>query len=136
MVTHLFLVQAFKVRALVGQQKKSFSEMRSFFCFRKFRLNSDFTYSFVANYLLMNLLVGALLVFLFNLPFGYWRGSVRKFSWQWFVSIHAPVPFAIALRYLFELGFELYTYPVMVGAFFSGQLLGRLFYKKRKLQAV
>lgn len=30
--------------------------------------------------------------FLVNVPFGYWRAGVRKFSPAWFVAIHAAVP--------------------------------------------
>ncbi|TKG90097.1 hypothetical protein EYV94_24130 [Puteibacter caeruleilacunae] len=72
----------------------------------------------------MNLLLATLATFFLNLPFGYWRGGVRKFSWQWFVAIHVPVPFVIGFRYLFELGFQFHTYPLMVGAFFLGQFIG------------
>ncbi len=64
------------------------------------------------------------LVFLANLPFGYWRGRVRKFSLQWFLSIHLPVPLVIALRVFGGVGWHFITYPLLVGAFFAGQLLG------------
>ena len=42
------------------------------------------------------------LVFTFavNIPFGYWRESVRKFSPAWFVAVHAAVPLVIAVRLL------------------------------------
>jgi hypothetical protein len=66
----------------------------------------------------------ATLVFLLNLPFGFWRARVRKFSWQWVVAIHLPVPMIIALRIYSGLGFQLYTFPVMIGAFFLGQYAG------------
>lgn len=66
----------------------------------------------------------ALAVFAFNLPFGFWRAGVRKFSPAWFLAVHLPVPMVIALRYLSGLGFQLYTYPVLVFAFFAGQFLG------------
>jgi len=78
----------------------------------------------------MNLLYAALGTFFLNLPFGYWRGSVRKFSLQWFLAIHIPVPFVILFRFLFHLGFQLYTYPVMVGSFFLGQWIGSFAHKK------
>jgi len=77
------------------------------------------------------LLVITGLVFLVNLPFGYWRSRVRKFSLQWFLSIHLPVPLVIALRIFSGLGFHFITYPLLVGAFFAGQLAGsRLFGSK------
>ncbi len=70
-----------------------------------------------------------------NLPFGYWRSRVKRFSRQWFLAVHIPVPFVIALRILSGLGWHLITFPVMIGAFFSGQLLGGLvehYYGKNK----
>lgn len=72
----------------------------------------------------MKLLIVAFVVFLFNLPFGYWRSNVKKFSLQWVLAIHLPVPFVIALRLASGLGFALITYPVLVSAFFLGQFSG------------
>ena len=69
------------------------------------------------------LLVAAGIV-LINLPFGYWRAGVRKFSPAWFVAVHAPVPLAIGLRYLAGVGFRWSILPVLVAAFFAGQLIG------------
>jgi hypothetical protein len=80
----------------------------------------------------MNIWVIALIVFLFNIPFGYWRASVRKFSWQWILAIHLPVPFVVALRIYSGLGFELITFPVMIAAFFGGQFAGARLYRWRK----
>jgi hypothetical protein len=74
----------------------------------------------------MNLVLAAILTFLINIPFGYWRTSENKFSLNWFLSIHIPIPFVILFRYFFDLGFALYTYPVMVTAFFTGQFAGKL----------
>lgn len=59
-----------------------------------------------------------------NLPFGYWRAGVRKFSVPWFVAIHVPVVLAIGLRWVCGIPFQLSTLPLFVAAFFSGQLLG------------
>jgi hypothetical protein len=72
----------------------------------------------------MSLWTVALLVFLINLPFGYWRASVRKMSRQWFLAVHLPVPLVIALRLYSGLGFQLVSFPVIVGAFFLGQFVG------------
>jgi len=80
----------------------------------------------------MNIWIAALMVFLFNLPFGYWRGNVKKFSLQWVLAIHIPVPFVIALRILGHLGFQFITYPILVGAFFGGQFVGKLLYQSFK----
>jgi len=68
-------------------------------------------------------LVGAI-VFLLNLPFGYWRAHVRKFSTQWVLAIHLPVPMVVACRIYSGLGWHLVTFPVMIGAFFLGQFVG------------
>jgi len=68
--------------------------------------------------------IAAILVFLINLPFGYWRSRVRKFSLQWILAIHAPVPLVVACRLLLGLGWHLVTFPVLVTAFFAGQFAG------------
>jgi hypothetical protein len=72
----------------------------------------------------MGLWTVALLVFLVNLPFGYWRASVRKLSRQWFLAVHIPVPLVIALRIYSGLGFKLISFPVIIAAFFLGQFVG------------
>ena len=72
----------------------------------------------------MILLAVASAVLVLNLPFGYWRANVRKFSLPWFLSVHAPVPVAIALRLASGIGFQLATIPLMVVAFFAGQMIG------------
>jgi hypothetical protein len=66
----------------------------------------------------------ALAVLLLNLPFGYWRAAVRKFSLPWFVAVHGAVPLVIALRIVAGLGWQLRTVPILVGAYLGGQLLG------------
>ncbi len=72
----------------------------------------------------MNLWSVAALVLLINLPFGYWRADAGKFSRQWFLAVHLPVPLVIGLRLASGLGFQLATFPVMIGVFFLGQLAG------------
>lgn len=72
----------------------------------------------------MNLWTAAAIVFLINLPFGFWRASVPKFSRQWILAIHLPVPFVIALRIFSGLGWAFITFPVLIGAFFLGQFIG------------
>ncbi len=64
------------------------------------------------------------LVFLLNLPFGYWRARVKRYSRPWFLAIHLPVPGVILLRIFSGLGWYWLTFPVLVGAFFLGQLIG------------
>ncbi|HKG12149.1 MAG TPA: hypothetical protein VKB12_02380 [Pyrinomonadaceae bacterium] len=72
----------------------------------------------------MGLWTVGLLVFVINLPFGYWRASVRKLSPQWFLAVHLPVPVVIALRIYSGLGFRPISFPVIIGAYFLGQFVG------------
>ncbi|HBL77831.1 MAG TPA: hypothetical protein DD458_21595 [Prolixibacteraceae bacterium] len=72
----------------------------------------------------MKLALVTLTVFLLNIPFGYWRANVRKFSMQWILAIHIPVLVIIALRMYTDLGFAWHTYVFMVAAFFLGQKAG------------
>ncbi len=70
------------------------------------------------------LLLVAVLVFLLNIPFGFWRAGVPARSRRWFLAVHLPVPLVIALRVMSGLGFQLASFPVIVGAFFLGQYVG------------
>jgi hypothetical protein len=72
----------------------------------------------------MTLAAILVLVFLLNLPFGYWRAGLSKLSPAWFVAIHAPVPLVILLRWGFHLPFRWATLPVFVAAYFAGQAAG------------
>ncbi len=80
----------------------------------------------------LNLLFAALSTFVLNIPFGFVRQGFKKFSVMWFVSIHAPIPVVILFRHLFGLGFQLYTYPIMVSAFFLGQFAGKKIRMRRE----
>jgi hypothetical protein len=84
----------------------------------------------------MKLLLVSIIVFIINIPFGYWRANVKKFSLQWALAIHLPIPFIIALRIYSDIGFALYTYPILVTAFFLGQYIGSKYYSKRKLSGI
>lgn len=70
------------------------------------------------------LALAAAIVFLLNLPFGYWRAGLRKLSTAWFVAIHAPVPLVVALRWGLGLPFRWTTLPLFVVAYFAGQWAG------------
>jgi hypothetical protein len=72
----------------------------------------------------MNLWGVALAVFVLNVPFGYWRANTRRFSLQWFLSVHIPVPVVIAFRIVAGVGWYLITFPILMGAFFFGQFVG------------
>ena len=66
----------------------------------------------------------AALVLLLNLPFGAWRAGVPRFSWSWFLAVHAAVPLVAGLRVLSGLGFQWSTLPILVAAYFAGQSIG------------
>ncbi len=72
--------------------------------------------------------VVALIVLALNLPFGFWRARVKKFSRPWFFAVHLPVPIVIAMRFLSGLGWHFITFPVLIGAFISGQYIGGKFF--------
>jgi len=80
----------------------------------------------------MSLLSVAIFIFILNLPFGYWRANVKKLSLQWALAVHIPVPFVIFLRIFSGIGWAFITYPILVGAFFLGQLSGGFLLKLSK----
>lgn len=78
----------------------------------------------------MKLWLVAAAVFLINLPFGYWRAQATRFSRQWMLAIHLPVPAVIALRIFSGLGWRWTSFPVLIGAFFLGQWSGGKLYRR------
>lgn len=72
----------------------------------------------------MKLLTVAGLVLVCNVPFGYWRANTKKFSPKWFLAIHLSVSLVVIFRVIFGVGWRLATFPVLLGAFVSGQFLG------------
>lgn len=63
-----------------------------------------------------------LLVFLLNLPFGYYRVTTRKFSIKWFLSIHIPIPFIFVLRVISGFGYS--VIPILILFDILGQIGG------------
>ncbi|MDA8333496.1 MAG: hypothetical protein M0Z41_00660 [Peptococcaceae bacterium] len=57
-----------------------------------------------------------------NLPLGYWRAGLRKFSPAWFVAVHLSIPLIVYLRY--RLGVSYLFIPFTLGMAVAGQLLG------------
>ncbi len=82
--------------------------------------------------MVLNLIEVSLIVLLLNIPFGYWRGNVKKFSLQWVLAVHIPVPFIIGLRFLMNIGFAWFTYIFLIVAFFLGQQYGSYLLKTKK----
>jgi len=66
----------------------------------------------------------ALITLAINIPFGYWREGVKKFSLQWFVAVHAAVPLVIAMRIMAGLEWQLPRIALFVACYFLGQLVG------------
>jgi hypothetical protein len=57
-----------------------------------------------------------------NLPLGYWREGLRKFSVLWFVAVHASIPLIVAARLL--LGVRWYWIPLLILLAVVGQITG------------
>jgi hypothetical protein len=79
----------------------------------------------------MIIIVAVLIMIFINIPFGYWRVNVKRFSAQWITAIHIPVLIVVVLRFYTDIGFELYTFPVIITAYFLGQFLGSKIYIRR-----
>ena len=82
----------------------------------------------------MNIFFLTLFTLIINIPFGYWRANVRRFSLQFFLAIHIPVALIILYRFLSGTGFEPVTLLFTIPAFFLGQLSGSKIYSFRKLK--
>ncbi len=63
-----------------------------------------------------------LAVFIINLPFGYMRSKATRFSRQWMMAIHIPVPFVFLLRIFSGLNWT--VIPLLVLSDVAGQLAG------------
>ncbi len=63
-----------------------------------------------------------LVVFLVNLPFGYMRSKASKFSRQWMMAVHIPVPLVFILRIFSGLNWT--VIPLLVLSDVAGQLAG------------
>lgn len=72
----------------------------------------------------MGLWTVALLVFVINLPFGYWRASVRKASPRWLLAVLLPVLVIVALGIYSGLDFGLKAYSAVAVAYLLGEFVG------------
>ena len=82
----------------------------------------------------MNVILLTLFAFIINIPFGYWRANVRKFSMQFLLAIHIPVALIILLRLISGTGFEIVTLLYTVPSFIIGQYAGSKIFLYRKLR--
>ena len=84
--------------------------------------------------MVIRLILVALTTLVINIPFGYWRESVKKFSPFWFIAVHGAVPLVVLMRHKSEIGFAWYTYPPMIICYFGGQFIGAR-YRRSKAAA-
>ncbi|GBE01336.1 hypothetical protein BMS3Bbin06_01541 [bacterium BMS3Bbin06] len=62
------------------------------------------------------------LTYMLNLPFGFFRGKTRKYSFKWFLYIHLPIPLIFLARTFSHLDFR--YIPIFVVAAVLGQIFG------------
>ena len=67
-----------------------------------------------------------ILCFLLNIFMGMWRVQQRKFSVQWFIAIHAPVPVIILLRLCLGVSYTLI--PLLIIVSIAGQMIGGMLF--------
>lgn len=77
------------------------------------------------------ILIFAIVIYLINIPFGFWRAGTQRFTLSWYLAIHIPVPAIILLRVYYDLGWTWQSYTILVAAFFFGQLTGQLIRKNK-----
>jgi hypothetical protein len=60
--------------------------------------------------------------FVVNLPFGFMRAKTRKFSIQWFLYIHLPIPLIFVMRTYAGFGYT--VVPILIGSAVFGKVIG------------
>jgi hypothetical protein len=63
-------------------------------------------------------------IFLINIPFGIWRENTRRFSINWFLSVHLPVPFIFLIRKNAGINLNPFLFVTFILSFFLGQFTG------------
>ncbi|NVO00621.1 MAG: hypothetical protein HXX17_14995 [Geobacteraceae bacterium] len=76
--------------------------------------------------ILLGLVTVAVLV---NIPLGYVRQAVPKFSFAWYFYIHVSIPLIIYLR--IKSGYSWKIIPFTIGGAIVGQIVGARIRKKR-----
>lgn len=76
----------------------------------------------------LSLLLGV--AFLTNLPLGYLREGTKRYSFSWFLCIHASIPLLILLRWWLGFGWE--VVPFSLGCAVLGQFAGGRFARRRQ----
>ncbi len=76
------------------------------------------------------LLIGLIaLAIIVNLPLGYLRQAVQKFSFAWYFYIHISIPLIIYLR--IKSGYSWKFIPLTIGGAVIGQIAGARIRRKR-----
>ena len=65
-----------------------------------------------------------------NLPLGFLREPSRKFSLRWFVCIHLSIPFLIAIRLAYGLGWSIIPFSILFAV--AGQIVGGKIYRRTR----
>jgi hypothetical protein len=79
----------------------------------------------------MNILWVAITSFIVNIPLGIWRSKYKKFSFMWFLLIHASIPLIVSLRIYLDTPTAFIPLFIVLAVF--GQMFGKkLNYKKYK----
>jgi hypothetical protein len=73
----------------------------------------------------------SILAFTLNLPFGYLRNFTKKFSWQWFLCIHAPIPVLAFFRIMTGVHWKFIALFLILSVL--GQIIGARLHKLRKV---
>jgi len=68
--------------------------------------------------------------FLLNLPFGWLREGVKKFSAKWFAYVHAPIPLIVVMR-IFA-GISIKFAPILIAVAVAGQSVGARFRRYKR----
>jgi len=84
----------------------------------------------------MNLIILLVFIIIINIPFGYWRANVKRFSLQWFLAIHLPVLLIILLRISSGIVLEPISFAILILAFFSGQLVGKKIFERMRISSM
>ena len=69
--------------------------------------------------LLLGLIALAIIV---NIPLGYFRQAVQKFSFAWYFYVHISIPLIVYLR--IKSGYSWKFIPLTIGAAVIGQIIG------------
>ena len=64
-----------------------------------------------------------------NIPLGYFRQAVEKFSFAWYFYVHISIPLIVYLR--IKSGYSWKFIPLTIGAAVIGQIIGGWIRRRR-----